>query len=106
MPAGGGRRVGRRKVTGDDLVHLLLRVRLQSEFDFAVRAASPDDDSEPSGLARVSDQLLEVALRGLRHRLPVDGDEPVSGAKAGTPGRALLGNGFDHQSRLALFDGG
>src|SRR5688572_7452551 len=100
-----GRRMGLRQVGGDDLVDLLLAVRLEVGFDALVRAAAADDEQQLAALAGVGQDLLELASRGFRHRPVVAGDQAIADLQPRARGRAGGGDGRDEQTGVVLLDG-
>src|SRR6185436_8864818 len=100
------RRVTLGQVRRDDLVDLLLRIRLQARFENLVRASPPDDDPQPSGsgVPRTRDELLELLRGRARERLLIQRDQAVALGEAdslrGTPRRDRL----DHQPARPFLD--
>src|SRR6476469_5168231 len=85
-------------MTGDHLVDVLLRIRLQPCLDLLIRAAPQNDDPEPAGLPGFSEHFLELLPAAVIHRLPVDGHDAVARLKVGTRGRAVGTDGLDDEA--------
>src|SRR5204862_3717870 len=94
-----------RQVGRDDLVDLLLCIRLELRIDPPIRPAPPDDQPQLSVCARAGEDLLELFRRRLRQRTSVQRDQPVAFFQTVAFGRTLRGDCLDDESAgTLLFD--